>query len=219
MRIINVIILATILMLSACASTQEVEKLTAEELHSRANAAVKEGDFKDAEELIDRLRDEFPFSDLVASVELLAADIKFEKEDYEEAAAAYGAFEDLHPTHPKVPYAIYRRGKAYLEVSLAYDRDQSAVVRANEAFQKLIYAFPETDYAADARKHLEDVHSRLAAHELYVAKFYIRKKEFDAALGRLKFLVDKYPQTPMADEALVLVQEIGAKRNAEEIEN
>lgn len=210
------IIILTSLLLSACASPQKVEKLSDDELYRRADVAVQESDYEEAEKLIDRLRDEHPFSDLVASAELLSADIKYEKEDYEEAAAAYASFEDLHPTHPKVPYAVYKKGQSYLDESLTPDRDQTAVVKANEAFQKLVYAFPETDYANKARKLLEDVHSRLAEHELYVARFYIRKKKFDAALGRLKFLTDKYPQTPQADEAFALVLEVSAKINSME---
>jgi len=205
------IIFLTSLLLSACASPQEVEKLSDEEMYRRASVAVQKRDYEDAEKLIDRLRDEHPFSDLVASAELLSADIKYANGDYEEAAAAYASFEDLHPTHPKVPYAVYKRGQSYLNVSLSPDRDQTAVVKANEAFQKLVYAFPETEYANKAKELLEDVHTRLAKHELYVARFYIRKKKFDAALGRLNFLTDKYPQTPQADEAFELVREVNAK--------
>ncbi|MBE0616532.1 MAG: outer membrane protein assembly factor BamD, partial [Proteobacteria bacterium] len=50
-----------------------------------------------------------------------------------------------------------------------------------------------------------------AEHELYVARYYIRKESYDAALQRLRTLVQEYPDAPQRDEALRLALELQSK--------
>ena len=203
-------------LLFGCAGGQKRAPIPPEELYRQAQEAVEDYDFKQAQDLLDRIRDEYPFSKYAAEAELLGADMAFRDNRFEEAAASYRSFEELHPTHPKVPYAIYRRGMAYLEISHPADRDQTASRNAAEAFQKLLNAYPNSEYAAEAREHLTEMRSRLAAHELYVARYYVRKKKYSAALSRLHELVKTYPDAPERDEALSLALEVqDLKRKAD----
>jgi outer membrane protein assembly factor BamD len=207
------------LFLVACAQPRPRLDLPPAELYRLAEQAVEDHEFEHAETLIDQIRDEFPFSKYVMEAEILAADVAYEKETYEEAAAAYRSFEELHPTHPKVPYAIFRRGMSYLEISLPPDRDQTATRNAVEAFQKLLYAHPKSDYAVSARESLTEARGHLAGHELYVARYYNRKKKYDAALHRLQGLVQTYADTPHRDEALRLALAIQTKKRETEDED
>jgi outer membrane protein assembly factor BamD len=59
----------------------------------------------------------------------------------------------------------------------------------------------------------------LAAHELYVARYYDRKKKYDAALHRLQSLVQTYADTPHRDEALRLALAIQTKKRETEDED
>lgn len=179
-----------------------------------ARQALEDENFDEAKTLVDRIRDEFPFSRYATDAELLAADAAFEGAQYEEAAAAYRSFEELHPTNEKIPYAVYRRGAAYDRLSLPEDRDQTATRRAVEAFTKLLNAFPESEFATEARGRLGELRSRLAAHELYVARYYLRKKQPSAALQRLRAAVQEFPETPEGAAALKLALELQTKAAA-----
>ena len=183
-----------------------------DELYRLAQDAVEDKDYEDAESLINQIRDEFPFSKYAMEAELLSADMAYKRENWEEAAAAYRSFEELHPTHPKIPYVIYRRGLAYLELSLPPDRDQTGTRNAVEALQKLLFAHPKSEYAADASARLTELRDRLAAHELYVAQYYARKDKYDAALKRLQGLVQNYPDSRYRDEALELALKLEANK-------
>ncbi len=194
--------------LAGCWGRGAREDLSARELFKLAQRAVEKYRYEEAQELIDRIRDEFPFSPFAAEAELLEADMAYKKGAYEEAAAAYRSFEELHPTHPKVPYAMYRRGLAYLELSRPPDRDQTPTRQALEAFQKLLHAYPDSEYAGEARRHVRELRRRLAEHEMYVARYYVRKKKYRAALGRLQTLVTEYPDSPLRDEALRMALEL-----------
>ncbi|GAB4260035.1 MAG: outer membrane protein assembly factor BamD [Deferrisomatales bacterium] len=190
------------------------EELSPEQIFELARRAVDKYDYERAQTLLDQLRDEHPFSKFAVDAELLAADMKFRQDLYEEAAAAYRSFEELHPTHPRAAYAMFRRGMAYLELIHSPDRDQTPSRHAAEAFQKLLYAHPDSEYAPEARAHLTQVRARLAAHELYVARYYLRKERYDAALARLQGLVRDYPDTPQRDEALRLALEVQDRKAA-----
>jgi outer membrane protein assembly factor BamD len=109
-----------------------------------------------------------------------------------------------------VSWAEYRRGLAYLKLAHRADRDQTATRQAAEAFQRLLGAHPTSEYAEDARKRLGEVRASLASHELYVARYYVRKKKYDAALDRLRGLVATYPDSPAGQEATKLAAEVEA---------
>lgn len=205
-RSVPLVLLAALLW--GCAAGQQRPNLPPEDLFRMAQEAAEDRDLPEAQKLLDQIRDEYPFSRFAAEAELLSADMAYGDKRYEEAAAAYRSFEELHPTHPKVPYALYRRGMAYLEISHPPDRDQSATRDAAEAFQKLLFAHPDSEYAPEARRLLDEMRSRLAAHELYVARYYLRRDQYSAALSRLQTLVQDYPDAPERDDALQLALQI-----------
>jgi outer membrane protein assembly factor BamD len=199
-------------LLSACAGARKAPDLPPEELFRQAKAAVQKSNFEEAETLLDRLRDEYPFSRHAVEAELLAADSAFKQKKYEEAAAAYKSFEELHPTHLQVPYAIYRRGLSYAEMAVREDRDQTATRNAAEAFQKLLNAYPQSEHAEEAGKRLAQARATLAAHEFYVAQYYVRRGKYDAALSRLQIVVEGYPELPIREKAQALAAELQAKK-------
>ena len=206
------IAIAAALAVGACAGRHPLPDTPPEELYRLAEEAVEDKDYEDARQLIDQIRDEFPFSKYAAEAELLGADMAYKRKEWEEAAAAYRSFEELHPTHSRVDYAIFRRGLAYLQTSLGADRDQTGTRNAAEALQKLLFAHPQTQYAGEARERLTQAREKLAEHELYVARYYARKEEYEAALTRLRGLVQNYPETSHRDEALGLALELEAEK-------
>lgn len=206
--------LLVVFFLAACAATPlKAPEVSAEDLFRQAEQAAKGSDPERAQKLLDRIRDDFPFSKFAAEAELLGADMAFSQGTWEEAAAAYKTFEDQHPSHPKAPYALYRRGLAQMALSRPPDRDQTATRNAAEAFQKLLYASPNGEFSADAKRRLADMRSRLAAHELTVVQFYLRKGQHDAALERLRAAVREYPDTPQREEAASLLRQVEGDRN------
>jgi outer membrane protein assembly factor BamD len=202
---------AILLFLAGCASTDRLVGIPPDQLYRMAEAAGADKDYLEAEEILDRIRDDHPFSRFAVEAELLGADLKFQDKKYEEAAALYRSFEQLHPTHPRVDYAVYRRGMAYWNLSRPAGRDQSGTRAAAEAFQKLLFGYPQSPHAASAGEQLTAVRARLAAHEIHVGRYYLRRKSYRAAADRLEAVVQEYPDTPQRDEALQLALEAKAR--------
>ncbi|HSH70352.1 MAG TPA: outer membrane protein assembly factor BamD [Deferrisomatales bacterium] len=205
---------ALLLFLAACAGADRLAGIPPDQLYAMAQAAGADHDYEEAQTILDRIRDDHPFSRFAVEAELLAADLKFQAEKFEEAAALYRSFEQLHPTHPQVAYTIYRRGLAYWNLSSPPGRDQADTRSAAEAFQKLLYGYADSEHTGPGRGLLAQVRSRLAAHEIHVGRYYLRRHRYAAALGRMEAVVQEFPDTPEQAEAQQLAKEARAGLDA-----
>ena len=68
--------------------------------------------------------------------------------------------------------------------------------------------YPDTDYAIDAKYKLQLIQDILAAKEMYIARHYINKEKWIAAINRLKFVVNNYDTTIYIEEALHRLVEV-----------
>ena len=91
---------------------------------------IKRGNYEDATEAFQNIRDRYPYSRFAAKAELKMADAFYKKKDYDEAFEAYDEFERLHPKNKDLPYVIYQKGMCHLERVTTIDRDQSHALKA-----------------------------------------------------------------------------------------
>lgn len=138
-------------------------------------------------------------------VELRIADALFQDENYIEAAAEYENFRKLHPKHPKAPYALYMLGVSNYNQVEKIDVDQTPVKNAVAVFEAFLREYPNTEMAKKAREKLAECRAKQAAHEIYVGRWYYRTDKYVSAIGRFNEALEKYPGTPVNDEALFLL--------------
>ena len=82
------------------------------------------------------------------------------------------------------------------------------LTQSRKYFNIIIDQFPDTDYALDAKYKLELIKDFLAAKELYIARHYIKKEKWIAAINRLKNIVNNYDTTVYIEEALHRLVEV-----------
>ncbi len=180
----------------------EDEELTPVQVISKeAMEEYEDGNYDKAIELFQRVMDQYPYSKYAIIAELKIADAYFNDKKYEEALLAYQDFEKLHPHNKVIPYVIFQEGMCYYKRISSPDRDQSNAMGAVREFRRLIRTYPTSSYAKEGHDKLSECEERLAAHELYVAKFYYKNKHYKAALSRLTYLLNAYPDTRVAKEA------------------
>jgi outer membrane protein assembly factor BamD len=97
------------------------------------------------------------------------------------------------------------------------ERDQATTLEAFKELRSFLREFPRTRYRIDASYMLDVVTGRLVRHELYVARYYMKKDAFDAALARADYAIKTYPGSGLDPEAMVLKGEtlLKMKRRAE----
>lgn len=199
--------LVIILLAMGCAAHKaEVKSYrSAGEMYNDALKDYFKSRYEDAEKLLKNLMHQYPLSPNALDAEILLADVFYANEEYDEARAYYTDFVALHPANPRAPYALFQKGMCYFRNVLTLDRDQASTKKALFAFQDLIREYPDSPYRARAEKLEVFLKRRLAERELYIGRFYYKKKNFKGALTRFRVILKEYPKAGITDETLFYI--------------
>jgi outer membrane protein assembly factor BamD len=165
---------------------------------------VKRKNFQTAKDLYQQVMDNYPFSKYAPVAELRIADCHYKLEEYEEAAVWYGQFSKMHPRRDEVPYALFQEGMCHYRQMLKAPRDQDQTKQALATFLDLAARFPDDPYAKDAQEKIKDCKRRLAEHELLVADFYFKHRDYWAAAARYQGIWRTYPGLGFDDHAMYM---------------
>lgn len=194
----------------------EPTKPTPEGLYSKASIEFNAGHYKKAQEYFLRLKEEYPLHDLAILAEIGIADSLYSDKEYVEAENAYSDFISLHPVNENIPYALYQLGMCHYNQIGDIDRDQTETIQARKEWEKLVTRYPDSKFSAMAEKLIRECKQKLAEHEFYVAKFYLRQKKYQAALSRFEELARNYPNVGLDYKIEYYINETKAKIAEEE---
>jgi outer membrane protein assembly factor BamD len=79
------------------------------------------------------------------------------------------------------------------------DRDQTKTYEAIQKFREMLQLYPGSPHRAQAEERLREAMDNLAEHERLVATFYLKRKDFEAALPRLETVLERYPNFSKMD--------------------
>jgi outer membrane protein assembly factor BamD len=192
-------------------SKGEMAKSSPEGLYSRASLEFKEGRYKKAQEYFLRLKEEYPLHELAILSEVGIADSLYSDKEYVEAESAYSDFVSLHPVNENVPYAIYQSGMCHYNQIEDIDRDQTETIKAKKEWEKLIARYPESKFSAVAEKLIRECKQKLAEHEFYVGRFYLKQKKYQAALSRFEKVTRDYANVGLDYKIEYYIKETKAK--------
>lgn len=192
------------LTLSACADDKDkaLPDKPVEELYNSATDLMDKHSYKEAAKEFEEVERQHPYSQWATRAQLMAAYAQYEAMDYDAAIAALDAFIQLHPGNSHIAYAYYLKALCYYERLADVRRDQSNALNALKVFQDIVSRFPETTYAKDAVLKIALVNDHLAGAEMEVGRNYLRQKLYTAAVGRFRYVVEKYQTTSHVPEAL-----------------
>jgi outer membrane protein assembly factor BamD len=194
------------------------EAASAQELAWEGMDAYENGDYSEAIEKFQKLKDYYPFSKYAILAELKIADAHYQRSEYEDAIFAYENFEQLHPRNEAIPYVIYQIGRCHYDQIDTPDRDQTSAQKALETFQRLIKEFPRDQYSIRAAEHIKTAQKSLAGHAYIVGVFYYKTKHYKAALHRFMSIISDYPDVGYHQKALEYIAKCEASLAKEESE-
>jgi outer membrane protein assembly factor BamD len=171
--------------LISCSTKRPAGSTEAEVLFKEAKDLIAKSRYIQATEKLNAIRSQYPYSYYATHAELLQADILFSQENYAEAASAYILFRDFHPKYNELGYVIFRISESfYRQLPSTFDRDLTAGVEAVKYFHELIENYPNTEYVKDAQTRINQIEDMLEKKEIYIADFYFRTKDYNAAKAR-----------------------------------
>lgn len=182
--------------------------------YERALKSYFDKDWEEAALLFKEVKRKYGYSRYARLADLRLADIEFKQEKYAEAITAYKAFVHDYPNDPDVPYARYRVAKSLFEQSSPSlllppleERDLASVNEAYDVIRAFLSDFPHYKHARELEFMLETVGGLLARHELYVARFYLNKNNFEAAVARCQYALRNFESSGLEAEAMLLLGE------------
>ncbi len=204
---------AAIAITSGCGRDNERDLLSgAEVLYERGQKSMDAGNYRNAIRYFEALEARFPFAQTAKQAQLNLIYAYYKNSSEEQCIDAAIQFERENPTHPRVDYALYMRGLALfvpqhgrIQRWFRMDLSKRPPVDAREAFSvlsQLVQRFPNSPYSADAQVRLTFLRNRLAAHEIHIADYYMRRGAHVAALNRAKFAMENFDGSPSTPEAL-----------------
>lgn len=203
-------LIALVILLCGCSKDidfESMEKNTADEIFAMGKKEMAAKNYGDAAKIFEELEKLHPYSHLVAEAELLAGDCYHKKGKFGEAISSYEIFVKTHPMHEKVSYAIYMLGLINYEQMAIIERDQESAITAKSYFEELCARYPGSKYVKEAKEKINDLCNQQAGREVYIARYYQDKLNYAAAIGRLNTVIDNYPKTIHAPEAMLRLVE------------
>lgn len=216
-RLASAAALAALLALAACSSTPKADDGPAavEKLYAEAKEDMNGGNYDSAIKSLERVEGRAAGTLLSQQAELDLAYAYWKTNDRAQAIAKLDRFIKLHPSSPALDYALYLRGLTNFNENLGIlgslarqnlsERDQQASRDAYQSFKQLVEQFPNSRYAGDARVRMDYVVNSLAAYEVHVARYYLRRGAYVSSANRAQVAVRDYPQTPAVEEALYIM--------------
>jgi len=195
--------IAAALTLSACSSTEEeyIERPVAE-LYNEAQDHLNKKEYEEAAKAFDKVERQHPYSVWASKAQVMAAYSNYEATRYDDAIAALQRFLRLHPGNRDAAYAQYLLALCYYEQISDVVRDQKMTELAREALSEVVNRYPNSKYAKDARVKLDLTDDQLAGKEMEIGRYYMRWRQYIAAINRFKKVVEEYQTTTHVPEAL-----------------
>lgn len=178
-----------------------------ETLYNQGLARLERGDTEGAAKTFSSIDRQAAFSPQARRGLLLTAYAHYEGRRWEEAISASRRFLALHPSDKDAAYAQYLLAMSNYNQIPDIGRDQDRTERALVAFQELIDRYPRSEYVQDARERILFARDQLAGKEMNVGRFYLKERNFPAAINRFRDVVSKYQTTRHVEEALMRLTE------------
>jgi outer membrane protein assembly factor BamD len=143
--------------------------------------------------------------EILPKIQLGIADAYFKdggQLNYGEALNSYRTFLTYYPNHEEAARVQYMVGMSLFQQALSPDRDQALTLQAIQEFEKVETVYSASPFVEQARKKIIECHDRLAEHERVVARFYQKRKKYNAAIDRYRTILDRYPQYSRTGQVL-----------------
>jgi outer membrane protein assembly factor BamD len=193
----------------------ETSRWSANRLYTEAKESMMDGAYDQAIKYYETLEARFPYGRFAQQAQIDIAYAYWKSNERASALAACDRFIKLHPNHANVDYVYYLRGLinfnedqgilGFISQQDMTERDPKGARDAFEAFRELVTRFPDSKYAPDSIQRMKYLVNALARLEVHVARYYLRREAYLAAINRAQYVINHYPGAAAIEEALFIM--------------
>jgi len=199
---------SALVILSACGpigSNQPtpMDEYTPEQIYLMAEAELESSRKADeAARLFGEVERLYPYSEWAKRALIMQAFSYHKDRNYEQSRATAQRFIDFYPADEDAAYAQYLLALSYYDQIDLVGRDQGLTFQALQALRTVIERYPDSEYAKTAILKFDLAFNHLAAKEMEVGRFYLKRGHFTAAINRFRVVVEDFKTTTHTAEAL-----------------
>jgi len=164
-------------------------------------------DIKGAAKKFDEVDRQHPYSEWARKSLIMSAYAYYEAGAYDDSIGAARRYIQLHPGSPDAAYAQFLIGSSYFDQIRDISRDQDRTEKAIATLDEVIRKFPDTEYAASAKRKIAIARDQLAGKEIMLGRYYLERRDYTGAINRFKVVVTRYQTTRHVEEALLRLTE------------
>ncbi len=182
-----------------------IESYSAEEIYKQAEFKLESGrkvKVKDAARLFGEVERLYPYSEWAKRALIMQAFTYHKNKDYENSRAAAQRFIDFYPADEDAAYAQYLLAISYYDQIDDVGRDQGLTFQALQSLRTVIERYPDSEYARSSILKFDLAFDHLAAKEMEIGRYYLKKGNFSASINRFRVVIEQFQTTSHTAEAL-----------------
>jgi len=184
-----------------------LENLDAATIFQRAELKLETDDPERAAELYGEVERLYPYSEWGKRALVMQALAFHRDRDYDSARGAAQRYLDFYPTGEDAAYAQYLLALSYYDQIDDVGRDQGLTFQALQALRTVIEQYPDTEYARSAVLKFDLAFDHLAGKEMEIGRYYLKRKNYAAAVTRFRVVIEDFQTTTHTPEALLRLVE------------
>ena len=200
-------------------SDKELYDLINKEINKKKKYVVlNHTDFDLLEDMITTLQIRFPYSPYTREAYLLSADVAFKRKRYNLAIKEYTEFLNNQVNHPKTDYATFKLLKSQSLLIAAKDKNDDPAKEILRIYDSLSAVYKSTEYMDETQRIYIKAKKFLLKRAIYVANFYIKKDQYESALGRLnntEILIPNLLNNSSEAQYLIVLSKIKLSKDAD----
>ncbi len=180
-----------------------LETFTAEEIYKKGELELETGRKpKDALIYFQEVERLYPYTEYAKRALIMQAFTLHKSKDYPEARDAAQRFLDFYPGDEDAPYALYLMALSYYDQIDDVGRDQGITFQALKGMRDVIETYPDSEYSRSAILKFDLAFDQLAAKEMEIGRYYLKRRHYTAAINRFRVVVQDFQTTTHTAEAL-----------------
>jgi outer membrane protein assembly factor BamD len=193
--------------LAACgggtAKEPPLDTLSAEQIFKRGEFTLEEeNDPTSAIRYFSEVERLYPYSDWARRALIMQAFTYHKAKEYEDARQASQRFLDYYPGDEDAAYAKYLLALSYYDQIDEVGRDQGLTFQALQALREVIEQYPNSEYARSSIMKFDLAFDHLAAKEMEIGRYYLKRGNYTAAINRFRVVVQDFQTSTHTAEAL-----------------
>lgn len=205
------LIACSLLTVTGCASSNDLSKALNPDppakMFADADALLSRGKHNRAAAKFEDLDRDHPYAPEARRAIVMSAYAYYKAGKYPEAIASARRYTTMHPGTKEAALAHHIIASAYFDEMNLPNRDQSTTRKALKELRILKTRYPDSEYAKTAANRIRVAEDTLAAAEMEVGRYYLKRGNYVAAINRFKTVASQYQTTAHVEEALMRLTE------------